>query len=98
MGGQTQIRGLETRGCQSEVEQLDNVAGAAEFTDENIRRADVAVDDIQPMRFRECPADLSEQEDRPRGGEPPSGLHQLPQALAFEVLHHVIDGAVRPTP
>ena len=79
---------------QPEVEHLGDVGLAAPHRDEHVGGLQVAVDQAQAVRLGQPRADLAEQVDDPPGRQRAGLAHQVGEAQALEVFHHVVERAV----
>ena len=63
--------------------------------DHDVARLDVAVDQPDGMSFPQCPAHLPQEVDRPVRRERAVPLDELFERQAGQVLHDIVEGAVR---
>ena len=89
-GGARVLRQLD----QPEVEHLGDVRLAAPDRDEHVGGLQVPVDQAQRVGLGQPRADLAEQVDHPPGRQRAGPAHQLGEAQALEVLHHVVERPV----
>ncbi len=99
-GRELRRAGLEaaTRLDQAEVEHFDEVVVEAQAAGVDVRRLDVAVDQVSLMGLGQRMTDLPQQMHGARRRDGPEPLHQHIEIQPFEKLHHIVERAVRGDP
>ena len=83
---------------ETEVDHLRDIRLTAALGEYDVRRLDVAVDETPFVRFDQCPAHLVEDREHPPTGLCAVQPDEIFEIDAVEILHGVIEDAVRRAP
>ena len=98
VGSRGMARGAGGFPDRTEIEQLRHVAAAAEDRHEDIRGAQIAMDEPQTVGLGQGTAHLAAEVHRTGAGHRPGVVHDVGGAAAGEILHREIGAAVGGAP